>query len=82
MSDSGGEGVSLIMDGRDGKISRLRWGDGMMRLTRVGVPVVFLFDLGALLLGEEVLVGNLFKLDHCGGLCLCGCVGERERGVW
>jgi hypothetical protein len=35
--------------------------------TGVSVPVVFLLDLRALLLGVEILVGDLFELDHFGG---------------
>lgn len=37
--------------------------------TGIGVPVVLLLDLGALLLGNEILIGNLLELDHFGG-CL------------
>lgn len=40
--------------------------------TGVSVPVVLLLDLGALLLGVEILIGNLLELDHFGG---CVCVG-------
>ena len=35
--------------------------------TRVSVPVVLLLDLRALLLGDEILIGNLLELDHFGG---------------
>jgi hypothetical protein len=35
--------------------------------TGVSIPVVFLLDLGALLLGVEILIGDLFELDHFGG---------------
>jgi hypothetical protein len=39
--------------------------------TGVSVPVVLLLDLGALLLGVEILIGNLLELDHSDG-CVCG----------
>lgn len=35
--------------------------------TGISVPVVLLLDLRALLLGDEILIGNLLKLDHFGG---------------
>ena len=35
--------------------------------TGVSVPVVLLLDLRALLLGGEILIGNLLELDHFGG---------------
>jgi hypothetical protein len=46
--------------------------------TGVGVPVVFLLDLGALLLGVEILIGNFLELDHFGG-CVRVVVDLLER---
>jgi hypothetical protein len=52
--------------------------------TGVSVPVVFLLDLGALLLGVEILVGDLFELDHFGGcVWVLGVLREWwEPDVW
>jgi hypothetical protein len=57
---------------------------GGLGCTGVSVPVVFLLDLGALLLGVEILVGNLFELDHFGGcVWVFGVLKEwREVDVW
>jgi hypothetical protein len=46
--------------------------------TGVSVPVVFLLDLGALLLGVEIFIGNFLELDHFGG-CVRVVVDLLER---
>lgn len=48
--------------------------------TGVSVPVVLLLDLGALLLGSEILIGNLLELDHFGGcVWVCGVLRVGRR---
>jgi hypothetical protein len=58
--------VEVMLVGRSGVFDV----DACLR-TGVSVPVVLLLDLGALLLGVEILIGDLFELDHFGG-CVWG----------
>jgi hypothetical protein len=56
--------------------------DGERVHTRVSVPVVLLLDLRALLLRDEILIGNLLELDHFGGcVWVVGVLKEWRRVV-